>query len=132
MIDAQNEIFSHDYYEPAAEHAASLGLTSPLAAAIFYDTAVQGGLNAIIDRTGVREVISRADEGAYLRSFLLERRSYLQNIADRKLTEGKPDQANMLNNAAGYRVGALLKLVDNGNLELRTPFVTFNHSIEAR
>lgn len=109
---AQNEVFSKLYWTPAYKKALSLNLNSKLAAAIFYDTNVQGGLNNVIKRTANRLLDQQYTEKDYLITFLSERRKYLLEVAKHK----DPIQARMLENSAYNRVGYLIKLVDNNIL----------------
>jgi len=129
MSAAQNEIFSETYFRPAVDRAASAGLRSPLAAAIFYDTAVQGGLSSVMKRTGTPRIDGPSAEVLYLRLFLLERRSYLLEVAERKRSAGAYGQAEMLENAAAHRIDGLLALLNSGNLNLTGSFSVNGHVI---
>ncbi len=130
MEAAQNEIFEADYYRPAVRRAVGIGLRSPLAAAVFYDTAVQGGLGSVLNRTGAADIATPTDEQNFLRRFLLARRAYLLDVAESKLYKGDVRSSQLLMSAASGRIEELLRLVESGNLELRTPFVSFGQIIE--
>jgi chitosanase len=73
------------YLAPAIAAAASVGVTSPVGIAIFYDTLVQHGdgddpdsLNAIMKSTAA------APEAAYLRAFLDARKRVLLHASDKE------------------------------------------------
>ena len=129
MKTVQDEVFAANYYVPAMAKAESIGLATPLATAIFYDTAVQGGLNRIISRTENLLADQKVDEATYLRTFLLERRAYLNEVAETKFLAGKLTQASMLSNSAQHRVGALLELLASGNLQIALPITVLGHQI---
>lgn len=108
MKNAQNKIFTANYWQPAYKQTIEMNLKSPIAAAIFYDTKIQGGLEQIISRTKTRLLNKTYSEKEFLIAFLSERRKYLLNIAQQK----SPTQARMLQNSAYNRVGYLMKLID--------------------
>lgn len=120
MVQAQNEIFSKHYYEPAKDKAATDGVTSPLGIAIYYDTNIQGGLEYIRRATNENFIQSTPTEQEWLSSFLDERRNYLLAVADNKRKEGLENDAKYLENSASSkgRLGVLENLVDAGNLNL--------------
>lgn len=108
MKTAQDKIFTKDYWQPSYKKAVELNLKSPIAAAIFYDTKIQGGLEQVISKTQTRLLNKTYSEKEFLIAFLSERRKYLLNIAQQK----SPAQARMLENSAYNRVGYLMKLVE--------------------
>ncbi|UEC43178.1 MAG: putative Chitosanase [Methanothrix sp.] len=120
MVQAQNEIFSKDYYEPAKNKAATDGVTSPLGIAIYYDTNIQGGLEYIRRATNENFIQSTPTEQEWLSTFLDERRNYLLAVADNKRKKGLETDAKYLENSASSkgRLGVLENLVDAGNLNL--------------
>lgn len=111
MKDAQNKIFTDNYWKPAYQKANQLNLKSPIAFAIFYDTKIQGGLDSILIKTKAKLLNRTYSEKEFLITFLSERRKYLLQIAAQK----SPTQAKMLQNSAYNRVGYLMKLVDKSN-----------------
>jgi tetratricopeptide (TPR) repeat protein len=120
MVQAQNEIFSQNYYEPAKEKASADGVTSALGIAIYYDTNIQGGLEYIRTATKEHFLQSTPTEQEWLTAFLDERRNYLLAVADNKRKNGLENDAKYLENSASSqgRVGVLEKLADAGNLDL--------------
>ncbi len=110
MKNAQNKIFTESYWQPAYQNAVELNLKSPIAAAIFYDTKIQGGLDQVIAKTKTRLLDKTYSEKEFLITFLSERRKYLLSIAQQKSSP----QARMLQDSAYNRVGYLMKLVDQG------------------
>jgi hypothetical protein len=135
MNQAQDDVFSKMYYEPAKEAAIKDGVTSALGIAIYYDTNIQGGLATV--RTRTRQHFSALQdaptEQEWLRFFLGERSNYLTKVAASQRTkaielrnkgnEGKAHtletNASMLESAARGRVGVFQNLVNSGNLDLK-------------
>ncbi len=120
---AQDTVNDRLYYDPAMELARQQGVRSPLGLVVVYDTAVQHGLgdgpdtlDSIIERTvgsaggGPADGV---DERSWLAEFLAVRRETLEN-------PGSDDTAEVWGQSVG-RVDALRQLLDEGNLELRTP-----------
>ena len=85
---AQDQVARDWYYAPAQRYAAQLGVTTPLALALLYDTAIQhgdghdaDGLSAILARTGGTPARG-ADEADWLQRFVDARRRTLMNPAN--------------------------------------------------
>jgi chitosanase len=85
LAEACDEVADTLYLAPAVAAAASVGISSPVGIAIFYDTLVQHGdgddpdsLNAIMKAT------PRAPEAEYLRAFLDARKRVLMHAADKE------------------------------------------------
>ena len=105
------------------ELAREQGVRSPLGLVVVYDTAVQHGLgdgpdtlDSIIERTtgsAGGDPADGVDERSWLAEFLEVRRETLEN-------PGSDDTAGVWGQSVG-RVDALRQLLDEGNLELRTP-----------
>lgn len=121
----QDEIVDQEYYLPAVEHAANLGLACPLGLLALYDTSIQhgdgddpDGLPAII-ATATREAGgtpgSGVDDQAWIRAFLAARRAVLLNPSD-------PSTKDAWAESVG-RVDALLAIVNAANFALTPPIV---------
>jgi hypothetical protein len=121
MEQAQNEIFSQNYYEPAKQKASADGVTSALGIAIYYDTSIQGGLENVRKTTKERFLQGTHTEQEWLSAFLDERKNYLMDVAESKRKKGLVNDAGYLENAASSkgRVGVLQDLVESGNLDLK-------------
>lgn len=121
MITAQDSVFIEKYWNPATQKAMDQNLKSPLAFACFYDTNVQGGLDNCIERTKIKLGNSSPNEQKYVQTFLQSRRERLMQIAQVQINSGnarKIKNGQMLKNSAKNRVGSLLKLADDNNLNL--------------
>ena len=107
MSNAQEGVFSENFWEPAKKLAEKIGICSPLGKAIFYDTKIQGGLNTVLSRTIDALPESQQTERGFLALFLDKRRDYLESIADKKRKAGDEATAKLLENSAAYRISAL-------------------------
>jgi len=118
------------YFAPAMESAISVGVKSPIGLSIFYDTLLQHGastdpdsLPSILKRTLEENGdIDSTSEQEFLRAFLAERRSVLENSANHE-TRG-------VWQASARRVDALLKLLA-ANPNLVPPIDVANADVEA-
>jgi hypothetical protein len=118
------------YLEPAVESAASVGVTSPVGMAIFYDTLLQHGaatdpdsLPSILKRT-LQEYpdVDSSSEQQFLRAFLKVRKSVLENASNH--------ETRRVWRASAQRVDALLNLLDD-NPNLVPPIDVANADVEA-
>ncbi|HSD58318.1 MAG TPA: DUF2272 domain-containing protein [Methanotrichaceae archaeon] len=97
MIQAQDNVFAKEYWEPAKKAAAKVGLNSALGYAIFYDTRIQGGLLQVIEQTlkslngKVGSVVRghQITEQEFLRVFVDERIKRTLRISARQSAEAK-------------------------------------------
>jgi Glycosyl hydrolase family 46 len=111
MENAQNVVFSKDYWEPAAKIASQLGLQSKIAYAIFFDTKIQGGLEKILRNT-TNKIGSRSiTEKDFLNELLNERTIYLKNIAIAKRANGDKQTAKLLESSIMHRISKLKRMV---------------------
>jgi chitosanase len=120
---AQDQIVDVLYYTPATVMAAAARLKTPLAIAIFYDTAIEhgiekdpDGLPSIIDRTRRRlhALPGRAvSERRWLATFLRVRRADLLHPHNRARRVDWPDSVG--------RVDALASLLRDGHTGLTPP-----------
>ncbi len=83
MAEAQEEVFESHYWEPAAAQAAEMGLETPLAWLVCYDSTIHSGQN------GIARIRSRfpelppsrgGDEVDWVLAYLGARRGYLLSI----------------------------------------------------
>lgn len=119
----QDQIVDLLYYTPATVMAAAARLTTPLAIAIFYDTAIEhgiekdpDGLPSLIDRTRRRlhTLPGRAvSERRWLATFLRVRRADLLHPRNRARRVDWPDSVG--------RVDALAALLHDGHTGLTPP-----------
>lgn len=119
MAQAQDEVFSQKYWEPARKTAEKAGIKSALGQAIFYDTNIQGGLSTVLKRTQERLHGKPYTEQEFLSVFLEERRQRLLTLAEAKRKKGDLKTAAALENSAHSRVGSLKELAAAGDLDLR-------------
>jgi chitosanase len=119
---AQDRIVDELYFDPAARLAGAAGLRSPLAVAIFYDTAIEQGTST--DPDGLPALIAQADaeaggppaavgETRWLSVFLAVRRADLLHPHNRARRVDWPDSVG--------RVAALRHLLAGGHLDLAPP-----------
>jgi hypothetical protein len=118
------------YFDPAAESAAAVGVTSPIGIAIFYDTLLQHGaaadpdsLPSILKRT-LQEYpdVDSSSEPQFLRAFLTVRKSVLENASNH--------ETRTVWRASARRVDALLNLLDD-NPSLVPPIDVANADVDA-
>ncbi|WCB91680.1 Chitosanase [Baekduia alba] len=121
---AQDDVVDELYFEPAAERAAAIGLRTPLAVAIFYDTAIEhgtaqdaDGLPALVARTRRRArglpAAPHITERRWLMTFLAVRRADLLAPHNRARRVDWPDSVG--------RVDALAHLLRAGHADLEPP-----------
>lgn len=118
MDQAQEDVFSANYWAPAVKSAESLSVSSALGHAIIYDTMIQGGHAAVAESTAQRLKGKEYSEQEYLQIYLEERKARLLRIAESKRKKGDEATAKALESSADYRISALKALVDAGNLDL--------------
>ena len=120
MRDTQDAFFDQTYWSPAIEAAGKLGLASPLAVVVVYDSFVQGSWLTMRDRTtqsaGAPSVIG---ENAWISAYISIRRSWLENNA---LSDLHPTV---------YRMDAFKRLIDQGFWGLGLPLVVRGKEISA-
>lgn len=112
MRDTQDAFFDQTYWQPAVRAAGKLGLGSPLALAVVYDSFVHGSWPTMRDRTtrsaGVPAAIG---ERAWISAYVATRRDWLENHVR---TELRPTV---------YRMDAFQRLIDQGFWGLDLPLV---------
>lgn len=103
MSQAQDEVFTRHYWEPAKKAAKEANITSALGHVILYDTLIQGGMQPVLraarNRLGgkIGDTIrgTQITEQAFLRVFMDERIKRLLRISNNQTA-----QAKQLNEAA--------------------------------
>lgn len=107
MGQAQDKVFSENYWLPVVKIGKELGIQSEIGLAVLYDTNIQGGLKSVLERT-YKEIGSQAvDEKEFLNVFLLQRNEYLKSVAANKRKNGDAVTAKMLENSARTRIPSL-------------------------
>lgn len=112
MRDTQDLFFNQNYWLPAANAAAKIGIATALGTAIVYDGYVQGSWSKMRDRTsqeaGTLAVLGEHD---WLRAYVKVRRAWL--AASRRSDLPK----------TVYRMDAFRRLMDQGYWGLELPLV---------
>jgi len=112
MQRVQEAIFQRKYLAPALRTSHDLGIRTALGIAVVYDSLAHGSFATIRDRTN-QEIggspTSGIDERRWIKAFLLARLDWLST------------SNNALLRKTTYRPTALLKLVEEGNWDLRPP-----------
>lgn len=120
MRDTQDAFFDRTYWEPALRAAGRLGLHSPLAVAVVYDSVVHGSWLAMRDHT-TRAVGEPAAVGeqAWIDAYVSARRSWLEGHARADLRQ------------TVYRMDAFRRLIDQGFWGLEMPLVVRGKEISS-
>ena len=121
----QDEVVDDFYYKPAMMAADMLGLRTPLARAVVYDTIIQhgngedpDGLPALLNRTQAEThgtPQNGIDERVWLKAFLKIRRADLANAYDVATRDAWAQSVS--------RVDVFSQIADSENYELRGPIV---------
>jgi chitosanase len=77
MRDVQDAFFDELFWEPALRAAARLGLRSPLATAVVYDSWVHGSWPLVRERTQVAGALHDVGEHAWVQRYVRLRREWL-------------------------------------------------------
>lgn len=113
MHKAQDEVFDQDYWKPAADLCAKMGIKTALGHLVIYDTCIHSGLGGV---STIRKTFPDAapanggSEHGYVKTYVNARRSWLANHA-------KPVVQKCV-----YRMDALLDIINSGNWQLEMPF----------
>lgn len=112
MRETQDAFFDRTYWQPAIGAAGKLGLRSPLATAVVYDSFVHGSWVGMRDRTtqsaGAPTVVG---EQVWISAYVATRRAWLEN---NPRTDLRPTV---------YRMDAFKHLIDQGFWGLGLPLV---------
>ncbi|MBP9838397.1 MAG: chitosanase [Proteobacteria bacterium] len=114
MKMAQISEFTESYWKPVERKLQELNFHSRQAAAVFYDTKIQGGFNKILDTTLTKFKGKKLSEHLFLKEFLKSRADYLNTIAKNKDSQ----TARLLQNSIITRISTLNKIVDEENKNL--------------
>jgi|GEM_PF-3356747 len=113
MQQAQDEVFDRVYFEPAVLRANDFGLLTALSLLVLYDTCIHSGPARVMAHASqlLPATPSKGgDEKIWVREYVSERRAWLSR------------SSNELVRKTVYRPNALLKLIEQGNWDLRMPF----------
>ena len=113
MQRAQDEVFDEGYWTPAVQKCAAMGLVSPLAHLVVYDTCIQSGpgrVDSLRMKFAAKSPSTGGDEKAWVQAFNAARRDFLMS------------NPNPLVQKSVYRVDSIQGLIDAGNWYLATPF----------
>lgn len=120
MGRVQDALVTAAIWQPAVVLAERIGLVSPLARAIVYDSKVHGSFARMRDRTGERHGWpDRIGETAWCLRYLEERRAWLAG------------HANPLLRKTVYRADAFLELAGRGQWRLELPLVVRGVRLDA-
>ncbi len=112
MKQAQDEVFDKNYWLPAVNHCADIGLKTALGYLVVYDTCIHSGPGRV---TSLRSKFPEAspsrggDEKAWVLAFLNTRRAWLAA------------NSNPLVQKTVYRIDAMLEIAKTNNWDLITP-----------
>lgn len=120
MKRAQDEIFDQEYWRPAQKHCMDMCLSTPLAAAVVYDTCIHSGPRGvwrIRHRFAERPPVNGGNEKKWVKAYLKARRAWLANYP------------NPIVQRTVYRMDAFENLIAQDNWNLDTPFRVRNQTI---
>jgi hypothetical protein len=112
MIDLQNQEYERNFWQPSLNKAQSLGIKTPLGIAVVHDSMFHGNFERLKNQTRDHlegTPITGVDERKWIKTFLDFRKAWLSN-----------HQNSVIRNSV-YRVEELLRLVEQGNWELKAP-----------
>ena len=112
MRDTQDSFFDDFYWQPAARTATRLGISTPLAVAVVYDSFVHGSWKAISGRTTSQVgIVADVGERRWIAEYVATRRAWLA-------THSRSDLR-----ATAYRMDAFQRLIDQNYWGLDLPLV---------
>lgn len=123
MVEVQDKFFRRAYSEPALKWFHKMGCEYPLSYLIIYDSVIHGSWynpqwGGIKDRTDRKHgTIFKIGEKVWMVRYLKERRDWLKNHS-----------IKILRNTV-YRQNNLLRLAEEGNWTLETPFKVLSQEI---
>lgn len=120
MRDTQDTFFDETYWQPAAQTAERLKITSPLGVAVVYDSFVHGSWKLIRNRT-TQQVgdISSINEQKWIAAYIAIRRAWLAENTRADLR------------ATVYRMDTFQRLIDQGYWGLELPLVVRGQEISS-
>jgi chitosanase len=111
MRDVQDAFFDQLYWEPAVRAATRMGLRSPLALAVVYDSWVHGSWAALRDRTSAAGPLQSVGEHEWVQRYVRTRREWLAS------------HPNPLLRQTVYRMDAFQRLIEQEAWGLPLPLV---------
>tara|TARA_R110000868_G_scaffold244926_8_gene501435 strand:+ start:9231 stop:10163 length:933 start_codon:yes stop_codon:yes gene_type:complete len=130
MQDAQDAFFDRVYWAPAAKTASDFGFTSPLSAAVIYDSLIHGSWSVMRDRAVAKQgKATAANEKKWIATYIAERRNWLASHSNTLLrrTVYRMDAFNALIQAGNWALSIPMSVcgvtVDSGALACRAPVV---------
>jgi chitosanase len=112
MRETQDRFFDTGFWRPALRAANKLGLQTPLAVAVVYDSHVHGSWTRLRDRTlEAVGTVAQAGEPAWVAAYVAQRRNWLATHS-----------ISILRNTV-YRMDAFQRLIDLGQWGLALPLV---------
>lgn len=121
MQQAQDEVFDEEYFAPAVEKAAALGLTTALGLLTIYDTCIHSGPGRVATHVKlIKEPapIAGGDERKWVTEYIAVRRAWLAA------------SSNPLVQKCVYRQDALTDLIKAGKWDLAMPFVCRGKTVD--
>ncbi|MFZ1547052.1 MAG: peptidoglycan-binding protein [Candidatus Nitrotoga sp.] len=120
MRDTQDTFFDETYWQPAAQAAERLQITSPLGVAVVYDSFVHGSWKAMCNRT-TQQVgdITSISEQKWIAAYIAVRRAWLAQSSRSDLR------------ATVYRMDAFQRLIDQDYWGLELPLVVRGQEISS-
>ncbi|HKO06048.1 MAG TPA: chitosanase [Candidatus Acidoferrales bacterium] len=126
MHRVQDEFFDRAYWEPSLRAAQHVGLDTPLATAVVYDSFIHGAWKRIHDATTAQLGLPSAsgasaattDERVWVREYIALRRDWLAT------------HPNPVLRRAVYRMDTFAALAEAGNWELALPVVAHGVTID--
>ena len=115
MIRTQDRMFDRVFWEPAVNAADAIGLRTPLGIASIFDTIIHSGIGSYqrLKEEAIKATdgtpVTGIDEKEWVRVYLEKRLAWLR------------ENPNTAVRPAAYRAEELLKLVREGNWDLRPP-----------
>lgn len=112
MHQAQDEVFDANYWAPAVNACASMGLKSALAHAVIYDTCIHSGPGMVTNMRNRFAAVPPAkggDEKEFIKQYCQARETWLAS------------SSNELVRRTVYRMDAFQALIAEGNWDLRLP-----------
>lgn len=118
MHAVQDKFFDDVYWNPAADRATQLKITSALGCCVVYDSTVHGSWRLIRDRTIADCGTPEGKENAWIQRYIAIRRNWLAN------------NPNTLLQRTVYRMNELERLATAGNWALALPIVVRGVTID--
>jgi chitosanase len=120
MHAVQDQFFDANYWSPAAQSAAKLGISSALGASVVYDSHVQGAWGILRDRTiGQFGAVGVIGENDWVSHYVTVRRDWLATNSNPAL------------HPTVYRMDCFLALIQGSHWDLPLPIEVRSVTIDA-